>query len=161
MSPDLLDIELTESMLMDNTMETIHKTERLRAAGIHISIDDFGTGYSSMSYLRRFPISNLKIDRSFIQDIPGDLDDVAITRAIIALGNSLKINLIAEGVETQEQLEFLRNNFCTQAQGFLFSHPLSAAEATNFLYGNLRIPKPDPFKVVDTNMMITEDFPQT
>lgn len=138
MSPDLLDIELTESMLMDNTMETIHKTERLRAAGIHISIDDFGTGYSSMSYLKRFPISNLKIDRSFIQDIPGDLDDVAITRAIIALGNSLKINLIAEGVETQEQLEFLRSNFCTQAQGFLFSQPLSATEATNFLYENLR-----------------------
>lgn len=137
MSPDLLDIELTESMLMDNTVETIHKTERLRASGIHISIDDFGTGYSSMSYLKRFPISNLKIDRSFIQDIPGDSDDVAITRAIIALGNSLKINLIAEGVETPEQLAFLRENLCFQGQGFLWSRPLSVDEATDFLFEHL------------------------
>lgn len=135
--PHLLDIELTESMLMDNTDETIYKTERLHAAGIRISIDDFGTGYSSMSYLKRFPIRNLKIDRSFIHDIPGDSDDVAITRAIIALGKSLKINLIAEGVETPAQLEFLRSNDCTQAQGFLLSKPLPAIEATHYLRANL------------------------
>jgi len=140
MPPHLLDVELTESMLMDNTDATIQKTERLREVGIHISIDDFGTGYSSMSYLKRFPISNLKIDRSFIHDIPEDLDDVAITRAIIALGNSLKINLIAEGVETTEQLEFLRDNACTQVQGFLISRPLPADEATSYLRQNLTAP---------------------
>lgn len=142
MPPHLLDIELTESTLMDNTNETIHKTERLHASGIRISIDDFGTGYSSMSYLKRFPISNLKIDRSFIRDIPGDSDDVAITQAIIALGNSLEINLIAEGVETSEQLDFLHRNDCTRIQGFLLSQPLSAAEATRYLCARLGMDAP-------------------
>jgi EAL domain-containing protein (putative c-di-GMP-specific phosphodiesterase class I) len=137
MPAHLLDIELTESMLMDNMEETIHKTERMRTAGIRISIDDFGTGYSSMSYLKRFPITSLKIDRSFIQDIPTDADDMAITQAIIALGKSLQINLIAEGVETQEQLDFLRANFCAQAQGFLLSKPLNPEDAADYLCAHL------------------------
>ncbi|GBG15233.1 uncharacterized protein NMK_2836 [Novimethylophilus kurashikiensis] len=142
MPPHLLDIELTESMLMDNMEETIRKTEHLRSTGIRISIDDFGTGYSSMSYLKRFPITSLKIDRSFIQDIPTDADDMAITQAIIALGKSLQINLIAEGVETQEQLEFLRDNFCAQAQGFLLSKPLPPEAAADYLCANLGIAVP-------------------
>jgi diguanylate cyclase (GGDEF)-like protein len=129
----LLDIELTESSIMDNSEATIARMRSLRENGIQISIDDFGTGYSSMSYLKRFPISTLKIDRSFIQDIPDDSDDVAITQAIIALARSLKMEVIAEGVETPGQLEFLRAHGCHKAQGFLFSRALLAAEAEQLL----------------------------
>ncbi len=131
--PHLLDLELTESTLMDKSDSTIGKMSALRQAGIQISIDDFGTGYSSMSYLKRFPISTLKIDRSFINDVPADSDDVAITQAIIAMAGTLKLDVIAEGVETQEQLEFLRRNGCHKAQGFLFSRALPAADAERLL----------------------------
>lgn len=128
-----LDLELTESTLMDGTDVVFNKMSRLREAGICISVDDFGTGYSSMSYLKRFPITTLKIDRSFVQDIPTDADDIAITQAIIAMGKSLGLTLVAEGVETAEQLHFLREHRCDKLQGFLFSRPVPASEAEALL----------------------------
>ena len=123
-NPTSLNIELTESVLMDNSQSTINKFHALRAAGVSISIDDFGTGYSSLSYLKRFPINTIKIDRSFIMDISHDSEDQAITLAIIALANTLKLTVVAEGVETVEQKRILRLNNCEKAQGYLFSKPL-------------------------------------
>jgi diguanylate cyclase (GGDEF)-like protein len=131
--PHLLDIELTESILMDHTSETLEKLEKIRHAGIRISIDDFGTGYSSMSYLKRYPIDTLKIDRSFISDLPQDIDDAAITDAIIAMGSRLGMDLIAEGVETAEQMQFLHAHGCHKIQGYLIGRPAPAAEIERYL----------------------------
>jgi len=124
LSAEQLELEITESVLMETTEATAAKLTQLRDMGIQIAIDDFGTGYSSMTYLKRFPISTLKIDRSFVRDIPGDTDDAAITTAIIAMAHSLKIGVVAEGVETIEQVEFLRDHGCTYAQGYYFSKPV-------------------------------------
>jgi EAL domain-containing protein (putative c-di-GMP-specific phosphodiesterase class I) len=106
---------------------------RLKEMGLHISIDDFGTGYSSLSYLKKFPVDILKIDRSFIRDVHIDFDDAAISSAIIAMSHSLGLKVVAEGVENQEQLEFLRERDCDQVQGFYFSKALPAEELTTLL----------------------------
>ncbi|MDO9365319.1 MAG: EAL domain-containing protein [Methylotenera sp.] len=129
----LVTIELTESILMDHSQETLQKLEKLSASGFTISIDDFGTGYSSMSYLKRYPIKALKIDRSFISDLPDDANDVAITQAIIALGKNLGMKLVAEGVETEAQLEFLKTHQCDVVQGYLHSRPVPADLAEHFI----------------------------
>jgi diguanylate cyclase (GGDEF)-like protein/PAS domain S-box-containing protein len=121
---DLLDLELTESMLIENANEAIEALWSLKNIGITLSIDDFGTGYSSLSYLKRFPIDALKIDRSFIMDIPASEDDMAITQAIIRMASSLGLKLVAEGIETEDQAEFLRANNCELGQGYLFSRPI-------------------------------------
>jgi diguanylate cyclase (GGDEF)-like protein/PAS domain S-box-containing protein len=126
--PDWLELEITESVIMENpesAAETLHK---LSDMGVHLSIDDFGTGYSSLSYLKRFPINSLKIDRSFVRDITTDADDAAIAKAVIALAHSLKMRVIAEGVETAEQLAFLREQQCDEMQGYLLSRPVPAAK---------------------------------
>ncbi|WP_299439797.1 EAL domain-containing protein [uncultured Rhodospira sp.] len=122
--PDLLDLELTEGMLIENADEAVEALWSLKNVGITLSIDDFGTGYSSLSYLKRFPIDALKIDRSFIMDIPSSEDDMAITQAIIRMASSLGLQLVAEGVETEAQVEFLRANGCQLGQGYLFSRPV-------------------------------------
>jgi diguanylate cyclase (GGDEF)-like protein/PAS domain S-box-containing protein len=128
-----LDLEITESHAMQNAEATIHTLSELKALGVRISIDDFGIGYSSLSYLKRLPIDTLKIDQSFVRDITSDPDDAAIATAIIALAHTLKLRVVAEGVESQQQLEFLSTRQCDRMQGFLFSRPLAAADCGEFL----------------------------
>jgi len=123
-----LELEITEGQMMQNPEQSIKKLKRLNKLGIEIAIDDFGTGYSSLSYLKKLPLHKLKIDKSFIDDIPTDSDDVAITKAIIAIAQSLNLKLIAEGVETQEQKSFLIENDCNMIQGYLYSKPLNDSD---------------------------------
>lgn len=122
-SPKNISFEITESMVIENIEEAISTMERLRSLGCRISIDDFGTGYSSLSYLKRLPIDSLKIDRSFIMDIPDDTNDVAITSAIIAMADKLNLTVIAEGIETKEQCEFLVEQGCYYMQGYFYAKP--------------------------------------
>jgi diguanylate cyclase (GGDEF)-like protein len=129
----MIELELTESMLMDDIQGTIGVLQKLHEAGIRFSIDDFGTGYSSLSYLKRFPISSLKIDQSFVRDLARNHNDEAIVAAIIALGRSLGLRVIAEGVETEIQLDKLRQQGCHEMQGFLFSRPVSPGAMTELL----------------------------
>ncbi len=126
----LIDIELTESILMDDRSATVAKLQALRAAGMRISLDDFGTGYSSLNYLKLYPIDTLKIDRSFVANLPNDASSVAITQAIMAIANGLSLDVVAEGVESEAHAEFLRSAGCLVAQGYLYARPLDAAAAT-------------------------------
>jgi EAL domain-containing protein (putative c-di-GMP-specific phosphodiesterase class I) len=128
MEPSFLELELTESALMEDVDAAIAKAQDLRVMGIHLSIDDFGTGYSSISYLQRFPISDLKIDCSFVRDLPSNTDDVEITKAIIAMARGLNVEVVAEGVESRMQIEFLTALGCDRAQGFIIDQALPAAE---------------------------------
>ena len=115
-------------MLMHNTESVISMMNELHAMGIALSLDDFGTGFSSLSYLKRFPVDTLKIDRSFITGIPGDPDDCAIAGAIVGMAKQLRLKVIAEGVETTEQFDFLKSLDCDEIQGYLYSRPLPADE---------------------------------
>lgn len=130
MDSSLLELEITETVLMEDAEATTTRLADLKAMGMHLTIDDFGTGYSSMAYLKRFPVSRLKIDRSFIRDIPYDPDDVAITTATIQMAHSLKLEVVAEGVETKAQLQFLLEQGSDFVQGYLFSHPMDVAKMT-------------------------------
>lgn len=133
LAADFLEIELTESLVMTDVEHAIGILRQLKELGVHLSIDDFGTGYSSLSYLKRFPIDVLKIDQSFIRDLTVDADDAAITVSIISLAHSLKLHVIAEGVETQAQLSYLRHHGCDAMQGYLFSPPVPAARFEELL----------------------------
>ena len=133
LAADGLELELTESMLMNDPKSTTETLRRLKGAGIRLSIDDFGTGYSSLSYLKRFPIDALKIDRSFVSEITTNSDDAAIATAIILMGHSLRLSVVAEGVETESQLQFLRVLKCNEIQGFLISPPVPADLAESLL----------------------------
>jgi diguanylate cyclase (GGDEF)-like protein/PAS domain S-box-containing protein len=132
-NPELLELEITESVLLQHTAATLEALEALSALGVRMAIDDFGTGYSSLSYLRRYSIDTLKIDRSFVHDVPGDADDSALASAIIVLAQSLKLDVIAEGVETEAQRDFLRARGCHLMQGYLFSQPVPAEEIPRLL----------------------------
>jgi diguanylate cyclase len=118
---------------MEDVESTASVLRALKLLGVHLAVDDFGTGYSSLSYLRQFPIDVLKIDQSFIRQISADPDDSKIVTAIINLGKSLKLLVVAEGIETREQLAFLRARHCAEGQGYLFSQPVSAGEITDLL----------------------------
>jgi diguanylate cyclase (GGDEF)-like protein/PAS domain S-box-containing protein len=126
LEPKYLELELTESLVMQDVDRAIETMKELRGLGVRLSIDDFGTGYSSLSALKRFPVQRLKIDRSFIQDLPEDEDDRAVASAVISLGQKLNLRVIAEGVETEEQAAFLRENHCDELQGYHFSRPVAA-----------------------------------
>lgn len=133
LEPKYLELELTESVVMDNPEKAVATLDALDQMGVRLSIDDFGTGYSSLSYLKRFPIDTLKVDRSFVRDIPSDTDDMLITTGIIGLAHSLGIQVVAEGVETAAQLSFLRTQNCDAMQGYYFSKPLPASTFAQFL----------------------------
>jgi diguanylate cyclase (GGDEF)-like protein/PAS domain S-box-containing protein len=133
LAPHYLELEMTESILMHDTESSASVLQALKAMGVQLAIDDFGTGYSSLSYLKRFPIDTLKIDQSFVRDIATDADDATIVAAVIGMGRNLKQRVIAEGVETQAQLEFLQARHCDEGQGFHFSHPVPAEDFARLL----------------------------
>ncbi len=132
LDPRYLELEVTESGLMHDTETTVAVLRGLKDLGVQIAIDDFGTGYSSLSYLQRFPIDTLKIDQSFVQDIDGESGE-AIVSAVVAMCMSLKLRVVAEGIESPRQLAFLQSRLCTEGQGFYFSRPLPAEEFTALL----------------------------
>ena len=131
--PSLLEVEITESLLMESQQQACAVLAQLQAMGVTTAVDDFGTGYSSLAYLRALPIDHLKIDRAFIKDLPNDDDAVAVARAIIDLGHALGFRITAEGIETQEQYDFLRNAGCDQGQGYLLARPMPAADLARWL----------------------------
>jgi diguanylate cyclase (GGDEF)-like protein len=133
MAPKYLQIEITESMVMVNVERTIRILDAIQSRGVRLAIDDFGTGYSSMSMLKRFPIDTIKIDRSFVRDLPSNSEDKAIARAIIGMGKALGLTIVAEGVETLEQDAFLREHDCDEIQGYLFSRPMAADNIAELL----------------------------
>ena len=133
LAPEHLELEITESVVMENAAEAIGKLERLSAMGVRLSIDDFGTGYSSLSYLKSFPVHTLKVDRAFIKDLAENSDAALLVGAIVAMAHGLKRTVIAEGVETEMQLRALRSLNADQYQGFYFSKPLPARELASLL----------------------------
>lgn len=133
LAPELLELELTESQLMKDAEGIISVLRQLKATGVSISVDDFGTGYSSLAYLKRFPLDALKVDRAFVRDLAADANDVSIAKAIITLAHSFNLKVVAEGVETEDQLSLLIANQCDIIQGYYFSRPLPAADATAML----------------------------
>jgi diguanylate cyclase (GGDEF)-like protein len=137
LTPKWLTLEVTEGTIIRNREEATAILQEIKSLGVQIALDDFGKGYSSLGYLKSFPINMLKIDRSFLQDIPNDHTDKAITIALITLAHSMNITVIAEGVETVEQLLFLQENNCNQAQGYLISHPVTVTKMTKLLEDNI------------------------
>ncbi len=131
--PGSLDFEITETSAMQDLEATIAKVQQLKRLNVRISLDDFGTGFASLNHLRRFPIDRIKLDRSFVQELPGNLDQCALSRAVITMAHALRLTIVAEGVETEEQLAFLRDEGCDEVQGFLFSKPLPAPEFRQLL----------------------------
>lgn len=141
MAPNLLELEITESMVMHNPSKVIAVLNKIKSLGVRLAIDDFGTGYSSLAQIKHFPVDILKVDRSFIRNIPADIEDKAITEAIINMGKSLCLTVVAEGVETVEQIDFLKDHFCDEMQGYYFSKPISSDQFADLLKEH--IPSPE------------------
>jgi len=137
LAPQYLELELTESFIMRDVEQTRKTLQGLKKLGIQLAVDDFGTGYSSLTYLKNFPIDRLKIDQSFIRDVSLNPNDAAITTAIIAMGHSLGMKVIAEGVETEEQLDFLRRHQCDEIQGYCIGWPMSKDDFSQFLQAGI------------------------
>jgi diguanylate cyclase (GGDEF)-like protein/PAS domain S-box-containing protein len=158
-APELLELELTETALMSNAERTITVLGNLKAQGIKVAIDDFGTGYSSLAYLQRFPIDKLKIDIAFVRDITTNPNDAAIAQAIISMAHSLKLRVIAEGVETRAQLEYLRRSRCDEIQGYFFSRPVPAAEMAAMISAGRSLPPPpgDAAQPAQTLLIVDDD----
>jgi EAL domain-containing protein (putative c-di-GMP-specific phosphodiesterase class I) len=133
LAPQYLELEITESVLMESGAELGAKLAALKTLGVGLAVDDFGTGYSSLSYLKKFPITKLKIDKSFVTDIPSDAADMEITAAVVGLAKNLHLEVLAEGVETEKQLSFLNQLGCHSGQGYLFSPPLPEARIEEIL----------------------------
>ena len=146
--PELLELEITESLIMDDVGRAVATMHRIRDLGVQLSIDDFGTGYSSLSSLKDFPVSRLKIDRSFVSMLPGNANDCTLAKAVIALGHQLNLKVVAEGVETQHQQDFLRDCRCDEMQGFHFSRPVSAQAVQTMLQESLAFASPLAASVV-------------
>jgi EAL domain-containing protein (putative c-di-GMP-specific phosphodiesterase class I) len=138
LEPYCLELEITESLVMQNPEQAARLLAQLKEMGVQLAMDDFGTGYSSLAYLKRFPVDAIKIDRSFIEGLPGDEEDATITQAVIAMAHSLRLRTIAEGVETAEQLAFLERLGCDEIQGYYFSKPLPFAEIEQLLIRHAR-----------------------
>jgi EAL domain-containing protein (putative c-di-GMP-specific phosphodiesterase class I) len=139
LAPEYLELELTESITMRHVETSITMLQELKAMGVRLSIDDFGTGYSSLSHLQRFPLNMLKIDQSFASDVTRNSANASITRAIVSLAHSMNLAVLAEGVETAEQLELFRQQECDQVQGHLFGRPMPAEEFVRLLEGTIPI----------------------
>ncbi|STX39673.1 EAL domain-containing protein [Legionella feeleii] len=137
LSPQYIEIELTESTIMNETVQNLYTLKRLKEIGINLTIDDFGTGYSSLNYLKQFPVNKLKIDQSFVSDCISEQNDASIVEAIIAMGHSLKLKVLAEGIETEEQLQFLQQCQCDEGQGFFYGQPMSAEAFAKLLSEDL------------------------
>ena len=137
--PKNMELEITEGALMKHAGVAASVLQVLRRLGIRVSVDDFGTGYSSLNYLRKFPLDSLKIDQSFVREITGASDDNALVSAIISMARSMKLHIIGEGVETAEQLAFLKAEGCEEAQGYLFSRPVPPGEFAQLLNGQARL----------------------
>jgi diguanylate cyclase (GGDEF)-like protein/PAS domain S-box-containing protein len=155
--PDLLELELTETLLMSDAGEAVQTLHQFKSLGVRLAMDDFGTGYSSLAYLKSFPLDALKIDRAFIRDVVSDPDDAAITIAIISLAHNLKLKVVAEGVETEEQLQFLRLHGCDEMQGFYFARPLPVEECTRALIEDRRLQHRQPGAVPDSPLLLLVD----
>jgi EAL domain-containing protein (putative c-di-GMP-specific phosphodiesterase class I) len=149
---DSLELEVTESLIMRDLAQAVGKMRELKAMGISLSIDDFGTGYSSLSALKSFPISSLKIDKSFVSELADNPDDQAIALAVISLGHKLNLRVIAEGVETEQQCRFLRENDCDEMQGYLFSRPLPPDEVAAMLHAQAARLRAAPAGTEDRNV---------
>ncbi|MBP1711286.1 MAG: hypothetical protein H6Q49_1488 [Deltaproteobacteria bacterium] len=141
LAPHLLELEITESMVMHNPARMVAILTQIKDMGVRLAIDDFGTGYSSLAHIRRFPIDTIKVDRSFIRNVPDDYEDKAIIEAIISMGQTLSLTVVAEGVETQEQMNYLKEHSCNEMQGFYFSKPVAADEFANLLKVNFSSPQ--------------------
>jgi diguanylate cyclase (GGDEF)-like protein/PAS domain S-box-containing protein len=155
--PDLLELELTETLLMSEAEEAVETLLQLKSLGVQLAVDDFGTGYSSLAYLKRFPLNALKIDRAFIRNAVTDPDDAAIALTIINLAHSLKLKVVAEGVETEGQLNFLRSHGCDEMQGYYFARPLKVEDCTQALVEDRRLPNPKPLPGADVPILLLVD----
>ena len=133
MAPNLLELEVTESMVMYNPLRMVSVLAKIKSKGVRLAIDDFGTGYSSLAQIKRFPVDTLKVDRSFIRHLPQDAEDKAITEAIIGMGKALSLTVVAAGVETEEQMNFLKEQFCDEMQGYYFSKPIMPEQFADLL----------------------------